>query len=98
MHVENEHAIQAASASRTGTRAFNCDAAGIWKTATRTTAAVIDGIGNSRAVADSARLLADVAVRVGVHRGGLAGLLSACELLHAPAFEGEAPDAAGVLA
>jgi serine/threonine protein phosphatase PrpC len=90
--------LTAAVATRRGTREYNCDAALIWASVGRTTAVVVDGIGNSPEVAANSRLLADVAARVAAHRGGLAGLLSAADLLNAPAINGEKPDAVAVIA
>lgn len=98
MYIGSEPTLRTASASRAGTRRYNCDATVIWETDARTAAVVVDGIGNSREVADTARLLADVAARVAAHRGGLAGMLSAGELLRAPALDGENPDAVAVVA
>lgn len=90
--------IRAAVATRRGSREYNADAARVWATYDKTTAAVVDGIGNSLEVATTSALLADVAVRVAAHRGGLAGLLSAADLLNAPEVDGDDPDAVAVLA
>ncbi|MFI0406537.1 PP2C family protein-serine/threonine phosphatase [Actinomadura sp. 3N508] len=91
-------APQAAAATRRGTRPYNADAARTWTTDKTTVATVVDGIGNSAEVAASSRLLAGVIARVAAHRGGLAALLTAADLLRAPAVDGENPDAVAVAA
>lgn len=89
---------QVTAATRRGTRHYNADAALTWTTEKITAATVVDGIGNSAEVAANSHLLADVIARVAAHRGGLAALLTAADLLRAPAVDGENPDAVAVVA
>ncbi|MGA6159520.1 hypothetical protein ACPEIC_39990 [Stenotrophomonas sp. NPDC087984] len=63
-----------------------------------TAAAVVDGIGNSSEVAEVSRLAAQVAARVGVRKGRMAGLLAAAELYGDPGATVVEPDAVAVLA
>lgn len=92
-------ALVTASATRRGTRAHNADAAATFTTADLTTAAVVvDGIGNSAALAACSRLLAEAAVRIGAQRGGLAGVLTAAALIADPGTEDDPPDGVAVLA
>jgi protein phosphatase len=72
-------------ASQRGTRPHNADAAAIRRHGGRTAAALVDGIGSSAEVAATSPLLAEVAARVAVRRGPLAGLLAAAELIADPA-------------
>ncbi|MGW6605704.1 PP2C family protein-serine/threonine phosphatase [Streptomyces sp. NPDC055036] len=92
--------ITAAAATRRGTRDHNADSYAIhtYEVAELTGAAVVDGIGSTLAVADASRLAAEVAVRVGVRRGGLAGLLAAAELYGDPGALVVEPDGVAVLA
>lgn len=83
-------------ALREGTAGPLADAAAVYTSPTigRTAAAVVDGMGHDPDVVRLAPMLAETAVRVGVVRGALAGLLSAGLLLADPGR----PDAVGVLA
>jgi serine/threonine protein phosphatase PrpC len=86
--------MQTALASRRGTRDHNCDAAGTFVGPDGTTlAAVIDGTGNSAALAHLTSVMATVAVRVAYRHGSLPGLLTAGDLLVDDDY-----DAAAVLA
>lgn len=74
--------ILTGSATRRGTRDHNCDAARIYQMLDGPlAAAVIDGTGNDDELADLAGTLATVAIRIGTRRGGLAGLITAGELI-----------------
>ncbi|WP_411140276.1 SpoIIE family protein phosphatase [Streptomyces sp. x-80] len=99
MTTERTHVITGA-ATRDGTAAPSGDAAAVHVQADGTTAAaVVDGIGHSPRVAAVAQLLADVAARVAARRGGLAGLLTATELVADPGASDEPePDAVAVVA
>lgn len=101
----NEHSAPASTestaawATRRGTREHNADAVVVRHAADRSVAAaVIDGIGNSRRIAETTRLLAETAARVALRRGVLAGLLSAGELIADPGPDHDEPDAVGVVA
>lgn len=83
--------IQVAMASRRGTREHNCDAARIYRSpggAVR--AAVIDGTGNSSELAKLVSVLAEVVVRVAGRHGGLAGLMTAGDLIADDDYEAAA--------
>lgn len=79
--------IITATATRGGTRPYNCDAAAVYQLANGVTgAAVVDGVGNCAELAAFAPVLAQVAARVAAgRRSPLAGVLSAGELVaHEP--------------
>ncbi|WKU03772.1 hypothetical protein [Micromonospora sp. HUAS LYJ1] len=74
--------ITTANATRRGTRDHNCDGAHTWTTADGTThATVIDGTGDSRELAHLADVAAVAVSRIADRRSGLAGLLTAADLL-----------------
>lgn len=80
-------------ATRRGSRDHNCDGAYVWPAADGTTyAAAIDGTGNTAELAQLADVAAVVVARVSDRRNGLAGLLTASDLL------GDDYDAAAVTA
>ncbi|MEU4801206.1 hypothetical protein [Actinosynnema sp. NPDC023587] len=82
-----------------GDRAHQCDATATATAPDGTVAvALIDGIGDTPEVADTAGLLARVAARVGCRRGALAGLLAAAELVSSGTADLTVPNAIGVLA
>ncbi|WP_405536837.1 SpoIIE family protein phosphatase [Streptomyces antimycoticus] len=87
-------------ATREGSAEPSADAAAVHILADGTTAAaVVDGIGHSTRIAAVAQLVADVAVRMSARRGGLAGMLTATELVADPgAGEEPEPDAVAVVA
>ncbi|MGW8846582.1 hypothetical protein ACWGNE_02265 [Streptomyces xiamenensis] len=88
--------IVTAVAEREGTTPPNADAAHTYTAADGTTAAaVVDGIGHSPAVVHFAPLAAEVIVRIAATRGGLAGLLTAAELVADPGA-GPEPEADAV--
>ncbi|TDC01863.1 hypothetical protein E1091_02000 [Micromonospora fluostatini] len=68
-------------ASRRGSRDHNADAAYVHHGANGTTAAVIDGTGNSAELAHLTDFLAQLAARTGSRHGGMAGLIAAGDLL-----------------
>ncbi len=82
--VEPDEPIATGLASRRGTRTHNADAAAVHRHGDRTAAALVDGIGSTAEIAATSLLLAEVAARVAVHRGTLAGLLAAAELIADP--------------
>lgn len=92
--------ITVATATRQGTREHNADscAVHVYPVADVTAAAVVDGIGNSPEVVAASCVAAEVAVRVGARKGGLAGLLAAAELYGDPGGVNVEPDAVAVLA
>ncbi|MEU9888035.1 hypothetical protein [Sphaerisporangium sp. NPDC051011] len=101
--MNDQHAprFEVAHAHRRGTREYYCDAVAVHTTSDLTTAAaVVDGIGNSEKVAACSRLLAQVAARVAARRNGLAGILSAGELVAdaGPDEDDPEPDAVAVVA
>jgi len=70
-------------ASRRDTRDHNCDAARVHTGPDGVlAAAVIDGTGNSAELATLAGVLAEVTVRIGARRGGMAALITAGDLIH----------------
>lgn len=89
-----------ATASRRGTREYNCDAAAIHRMPGTdvVAAAIVDGIGNNLEVARLAGIAAEVAARVGARKGALLGILAAAELVAAPAAASVDPDGVAVLA
>lgn len=99
MTTERAHVITG-MATREGSIAPSGDALTVYVQADGTTAAaVIDGIGHSSRVATVAQLLADVSARTAARRGGLAGLLTATELVADPGAGDESePDAVAVVA
>ncbi len=91
--------LRAAVASRRGVRAANMDAGAVFKGASGiTAAAVIDGIGNDVDGAAVIGLLAQTAVRIGVTRGALAGIVAAAALIEDAGTSSYRPDAVAVLA
>ncbi|WP_329032241.1 hypothetical protein OIE71_04675 [Streptomyces sp. NBC_01725] len=92
--------ITTASATRRGTRPHLCDAAAVHHVPDTeiVAAAIVDGIGNSVAVAEFARLAAEVTARVGARRTATIGILAAAELVSAPAAAIVEPDGVAVLA
>lgn len=88
-----------ATATRRGVREFNCDAAAIAVSAdATTTAAVVDGIGNSSEISAMSTVLATVIVRTALRRGVLAALLTAGEVVADPGPDDDTPDAVAVVA
>lgn len=84
-------------ASRRGIRPHNMDAVAAFDSIYHHRAiAVVDGIGNDGGGALTMQLLAETAVRIGVTRGALAGVLAAAALIEDPGTEDYAPD--GVIA
>lgn len=90
--------MNSATASRRGVRAYNCDAAAIHRHGQVLAAALVDGIGNSAEIADTARICAEVAARVGARRSALLGILSAAQVVAGPAGAPITPDGVAVLA
>lgn len=69
-------------ASRRGSREHNCDAAHVHRADDGTVvAAVVDGVGSEPELAGLVAAVALTIARVGYRRGGLAGLLTAADLL-----------------
>lgn len=91
--------LRAAAATRKGVRAHNMDAAAVFEAANGvTTAAVVDGIGNDQFGAQTMRLLAETAARIGATKGALAGVLAAAALIEDPGTREYKPDGVLVLA
>lgn len=92
--------INSATASRQGVRPFNADAAAIHHMSGTDVvgAAVVDGIGSSAEIAETSRICAEVAARVGARRTATIGILAAAELVSAPAASAISPDGVAVLA
>ncbi|MFC0547673.1 PP2C family protein-serine/threonine phosphatase [Kutzneria chonburiensis] len=93
------HGRRAASATRRGVRDHNMDAAALFQASTGVAvAAIVDGIGNDPDGAETMRLLAESAVRIGATKGALAGVLAAAALLEDPGTRRHIPDGVIVLA
>jgi serine/threonine protein phosphatase PrpC len=73
--------ITVAKASREGTLTPNADAAYVHRLGAVTAAAIVDGTGHDPDVVAYAHLAAEVIARISARRGGLAGLLTAAELI-----------------
>jgi serine/threonine protein phosphatase PrpC len=96
---ELTHGRRAATATRRGVRDHNMDAAALFQASTGVAvAAVVDGIGNDPGGADTMRLLAECAVRIGATKGALAGVLAAAALVEDPGVDPHMPDGVIVLA
>ncbi|MFC0546644.1 PP2C family serine/threonine-protein phosphatase [Kutzneria chonburiensis] len=90
---------QVAMATRRGVRDHNMDAAASFAASTGLVAvAVVDGIGNDQAGAQTMTELARIAVRIGVTKGPLAGILTAAAYIDDPGTETYKPNAVAVLA
>jgi serine/threonine protein phosphatase PrpC len=88
-----------AMATRRGVRDHNMDAAASFAASTgRVAVAVVDGIGNDQAGAQTMTELARIAVRIGVTKGPLAGILTAAAYIDDPGTEPYKPNAVAVLA
>lgn len=91
--------LRAAAATRRGVRDHNMDAPAIFRAESGIiAAAVVDGIGNDELGAQTMRLLAETAARIGATKGALAGVLAAAALIEDPGVEEYKPDGVLVLA
>lgn len=89
-----------ATATRQGVRDHNADAGAIHHVPGTAIvgAAVVDGIGSSLEIAETSRICAEVAARVGARRTATIGILAAAELVAAPAAAEVTVDGVAVLA
>lgn len=94
-HLSHATGVTAASATRRGSRAYNADASAVHHLPGTSTvaAAIVDGIGNSSEIAQTAVVLAETAARVGARRTPTIGILAAAELVSPPHTPVLAPDA-----
>ena len=101
--TETEHnenlGLRAASASRTGVREHNMDAAYVFASETGAiAAAVVDGIGNAQSGPEVMKHLAMTAARTAVRRGVRAGVLAAAAQIEDAGADEYVPDGVLVVA
>lgn len=98
-HASHALAVQAATASREGTALDNADAAYVHRLADGTVgAALVDGMGHGPHTSRTSPLLAEVAARIAARRNGVAGLLTAGELVADRGPDGQEANAVAVVA